>query len=103
MEYSFSFYSPELEHVKDVELTDLVGGLDMCYQFKPLTHSQSGTCIMLADIEEDDMKKIEAHNIQHSYTGKSNENFVLAEVGLNEKTSPPQMHIDLKNRALLLR
>ena len=58
---SFSFYSPELEHVKDVELTDLVDGLDMCTQFKPLTHSQSGTCIMLAKI--DDMKKIEAHNI----------------------------------------
>ena len=28
MLYSFSFYSPELEHVNDVKLTDLVDGLD---------------------------------------------------------------------------
>ena len=65
---SFSFYSPELEHVRDVNLTDLVDGFDKCYRFKPLPHSQSGTCIMLARIR--DMKKIEAHNIQHSYTGQ---------------------------------
>ena len=63
MRLSFSFYSPELEHVRNVELIDLIDGLDRFYQFKPLTHSPSGTCIMLANIEEDDMKKIEAHNI----------------------------------------
>ena len=69
MEYSFSFYSPELEHVRDVKITDLFDGLDECYQFKPLPHSQSGTYIMLAEI--DNMEKIEAHGIQHSYTGTS--------------------------------
>ena len=65
---SFSFYSPELEHVRDVKLTDLVDGLRECMKFKPLHHSQSGTYIMLARIK--DMKKIEAHGIQHSYTGR---------------------------------
>ena len=100
MKKSFSFYSPELEHVKDVELTGLVDGLRECYQFKPLTHSQSGTCIMLAEIKY--MKKIEAHNIQYSYTGFYD--FVLVEVNLDEKASPPQIQCaDIKNKAMILK
>ena len=50
MEYSLSFYSLELEHVNDVKLYDLVDGLRECTQFKPLSHSQKGTYIMLAHI-----------------------------------------------------
>ena len=101
MWYSFSFYSPELEHLKDVKLTDLVDGLLRCTQFKPLPHSQSGTYIMLALI--DGMKKIEAHDIQHSYTGTYRIDYVLAEVDLDEKASPPQMRCsDLKTKAMVL-
>ena len=99
---SFSFYSSELEHVKDVKITDLVDGLKMCREFKPLPHSQSGTYIMLALI--DGMKKIEAHDIQHSYTGTYRIDYVLAEVDLDEKASPPQMRCaDLKTKAMVLR
>ena len=58
---SFSFYSAELEHEKDVELTAVVDGLYEIYQFKTLPHSQSGTFIMLASIRN--MEKIEALDI----------------------------------------
>jgi len=99
----FSFYSPELVHVEEGKLTDLVDGLNECKQFKPLTHSQSGSYIMLACIR--DMKKIEAHNIQHSYTGNDGwGDCILVQVSLNENASSLQMQCtDLKNRGLLLR
>ena len=67
-----------------------------------MPHSQSGTYIMLVRIE--DMEKIEAHEIQHSYyAGQDDYNFVLAEVDLDEKASPPQMRCaDLKTKAMVL-
>ena len=61
MGYTIRFYSPELEHVRDVNVTDLVDGLWKCKKFKSLPHSRSGTYIMLASIN--DMEKIEAHDI----------------------------------------
>ena len=61
MHQSFSFYSPELEQVKEGAVTDLVDGLYACCQFKPLKNSQSGTCITLNAVS--DVKKLETHNI----------------------------------------
>ena len=56
----------------DLKLKDIVSGLYYSTQFKPLTHSQKGSYIMLARIYDEDKKaieKIEALNIKHSYTG----------------------------------
>ena len=98
---SFSFYTRELDHVKDFSL--LVDGFSSCYQFKPLKHSQTGSYIMLANVLKRNKEEIDALNIQHSYTGSQVDNFVLAEVNLNEKASPPEMEcIDLQNKAIQL-
>ena len=104
MRLSFSFYSPELEHVRTVRLSDVVRGLNECTQFKPLPLSQSGTYIMLTDIRVYDLA--EALEIQHSYTGagtkEEDNNFLLVEVDVDEKASPPQMRcVDIKNRAMV--
>ena len=64
---TFSFYSSELDHVKDVELHDIVDGLYFMYQFIHLKHSKTGNFIVLAFI--DNLKNIEAQNIKHTYTG----------------------------------
>ena len=46
----FRFYSADLVHVKNIELTDVHSDSYETYHFKHLKHSQSGSFIMLARV-----------------------------------------------------
>ena len=97
IDYEFQFYSTDLVRVQDIELIDVVSALNSICQFKHLKYSQSGSFIMIASIDEDNLDKIKANNIQHTYTGtgKDYDNFIMTELSVDENQSPPQ--IESKN------
>ena len=99
----FSFYSSELDHVKDVKLEEIVEGLTYGLQFKHLNHSQRVKFILLSEIE--DLETFEEKNIKHTYTGTETENVnsIMMEVGVDENISQHQInHNNLEDNKLLL-
>ena len=90
-EKRFSFYTADLERVQDFTQDEAgVNFLGSTYQFKHLTHSKSGSFVILADLNNKFLMSFA--NIKHSHTGPDNKGYhsFITELSVDEDQSRPQ-------------